>query len=62
MKANAYARGVEIINEADDMLLEDNYFDMNAGERKIRILKGTPEGLKIRSVYNILLILTDKHN
>ena len=35
------------------MLLEDNYFDMNAGERKIRILKGTPEGLKIRSVYNI---------
>ena len=58
VKANAYARGVEIINEADDMLLEDNYFDMNAGERKIRILKGTPEGLKIRSVYNILLILT----
>lgn len=53
VKANAYARGVEIINEADDMLLEDNYFDMNAGERKIRILKGTPEGLKIRSVYNI---------
>ena len=31
VKANAYARGVEIINEADDMLLEDNYFDMNAG-------------------------------
>ena len=53
VKANAYARGVEIINEADDMLLEDNYFDMNAGERKIRILKGTPEGLKIRSAYNI---------
>lgn len=53
VKANAYARGVEIINEADDMLLEDNYFDMNTGERKIRILKGTPEGLKIRSVYNI---------
>ena len=53
MKSVAYARGVEITNEADDMLLDDNYFDMSAGERKIRILKGSPDGLKIRSVYNI---------
>lgn len=51
--AGAYARSVEIINENDDMLLEDNYFDMNAGERRIRIRKGTPAGLKIRSVYDI---------
>lgn len=51
--AKAYAKSVEIINENDDMLLEDNYFDMNAGERRIRILKGKPEGLKIRSVYDI---------
>lgn len=51
--AKAYARSVEIINENDDMLLEDNYFDMNAGERRVRILKGKPEGLKIRSVYDI---------
>lgn len=51
--ADAYARSVEIINEADDMLLDDNYFDMNAGERRIRILKGKPEGLQIRSVYDI---------
>lgn len=53
VKSVAYARGVEITNEADDMLLDDNYFDMSAGERKIRILKGSPDGLKIRSVYNI---------
>ena len=53
VRAQAYARGVEIINEADDMLLEDNYFDMDAGERKVKILKGSPDGLKIRSVYNI---------
>ncbi len=51
--AKAYARGVEIINGADDMLLSDNYFDMNAGTRRVKILKGVPEGLKIRSVYNI---------
>ena len=53
VQADAYARSVEIINEADDLLLEDNYFDMNAGIRRVRILKGKPEGLKIRSVYNI---------
>lgn len=51
--AQSYARSVEIINEADDMLLEDNYFDMNAGERRVKILKGRPEGLRVRSVYNI---------
>ena len=53
VKANAYARGVEIINEADDMLLEDNYFDMNAGEYRVKILDGKPDGLKVRSVYDI---------
>lgn len=51
--AEAYARGVEIINEADDMLLSDNYFDMNAGTRRVKILKGAPDGLKVRSVYDI---------
>ena len=51
--ARAYAKSVEIINEADDLLLEDNYFDMNAGERRVKVLKGAPEGLKIRSVYDI---------
>lgn len=51
--AEAYARSVEILNDQDDMLLEDNYFDMNAGKRRIRILKGKPEGLRIRSVFDI---------
>jgi len=53
LTASSYARSVEIINENDDMLLDDNYFDMNGGERKVRILKGNPDGLKLRSVYNI---------
>jgi beta-mannosidase len=51
--AQSYARSIEIINEEDNMLLEDNYFDMNAGERRVKILKGNPEGIKIRSVYDI---------
>jgi len=51
--ASAYARSVEIINEEDTMLLEDNYFDMNAGTKRVKILKGEPVGLKVRSVYDI---------
>lgn len=51
--ADAYARSVEILNEKEDLLLEDNYFDMNAGSRRIKILKGCPEQLRLRSVYDI---------
>ena len=53
IKADAYARSVEILNEDDTLLLSDNYFDMNGGERIIRIIKGNPEKLKVRSVYDI---------
>lgn len=53
VSAKAYARAVEIINEEDNLLLSDNYFDMNAGERRVRILGGKPEGLKVRSVFDI---------
>jgi beta-mannosidase len=53
ISAESYARSVEIINENDDMILEDNYFDMNAGEKRVLILSGIPEGIKLRSVYDI---------
>ncbi|MDD3920164.1 MAG: hypothetical protein PHO41_03165 [Eubacteriales bacterium] len=52
VSAKAYARSVEVMAGAD-VLLEDNYFDMNAGERVIKILRGTPETVTVRSVYNI---------
>lgn len=51
--AKAYAKSVEILNENQDLLLSDNYFDMDAGERRVKILKGDPSGLTLRSVYNI---------
>ena len=50
--AKAYARSVEIRCGADTVL-EDNYFDMNAGERRIRILRGTAGEVSLRSVYDI---------
>ena len=51
--ADAYAKSVEILNENEDLVLEDNYFDMNAGSRRVKILRGEAVGLKVRSVYNI---------
>ncbi|MBQ4514317.1 MAG: glycoside hydrolase family 2 protein [Anaerolineaceae bacterium] len=50
--AQAYALSVEIQCGAD-VLLEDNFFDMNAGERRIKILRGVPEEVSARSVFDI---------
>lgn len=51
--ADSYARAVCIANEADDLVLSDNYFDMDAGERRVTILEGNPTGLTLCSVYDI---------
>lgn len=50
--AEAYARSVELLCDAD-IVLEDNYFDMDAGERRIRVLRGTAASVAARSVYDI---------
>ena len=52
VKAEGYARSVEIMAGADT-LLEDNYFDMNGGERRIKVVRGEVKDLKVRSVYDI---------
>lgn len=60
VRAEAYARSVEVDCGADTVL-EDNYFDMNADERRIRILRTgdiPPSGLqslpiRVRSVFDI---------
>ncbi len=46
-------KNIRIINEKDDLLLEDNYFDLNGESRRGRILKGDTEGMRIKSVYDI---------
>ena len=51
--AKAYAKDVEILNESEDLLLSDNYFDMEPGERRVKILRGNTEGLRVRSTYDI---------
>ena len=51
--AGAYARQVWIESEDPDLLLEDNAFDMNGGERRVKVLRGSAEGLRVRSVYTL---------
>lgn len=53
VKAEAYAKDVEILNANEDLLLSDNYFDMEPGERRVKILRGCAEKLRVRSTYDI---------
>jgi beta-mannosidase len=51
--AGAYAKYVEIDSPDSDFVLSDNYFDMNAGKKTVKILRGTPKTIRVRSVYDI---------
>lgn len=53
VNAEAYARDVEIRNDSEDMILSDNYFDMEPGEKRVRILRGKPSGIRLRSTFDI---------
>ena len=50
--AEGYARSVEIRCGAD-VLLSDNYFDMDGGTRTVKILRGKADSVSVRSVYDI---------
>ena len=50
--AEGYARSVEIQAGAD-VLLSDNYFDMDGGVKSVKILRGTVDSVSVRSVYDI---------
>jgi beta-mannosidase len=51
--SKAYAKDVEIQNDREDLLLSDNYFDMEPGEKRVKILRGVPTGIRLRSTYDI---------
>lgn len=53
ISASSYAKSVEILNEEENLVLSDNYFDMNAGEKRVRVISGAPEGIRLRSVWDI---------
>ena len=51
--ADSFAKYVEIDSPDSDFILSDNYFDMNAGSKTVKILEGTPKTIKLRSVYDV---------
>ena len=53
VKADSYTKSIEILNAEEDLILSDNYFDMDGGEKRVEILSGKPEGITLRSVYDI---------
>lgn len=53
VRAKAYAKSIEIYSPDTDFILSDNFFDMNAGEVRVKILEGEAKNIKLRSVYNI---------
>ncbi len=53
VRASAYAKSVEIYSPDSDFILSDNFFDMNAGEKRVKIVEGTPGELRVRSVFDI---------
>lgn len=53
VSANAYAKSVEIQNENEDLILSDNYFDLNGNEKRVKVMSGELKGLRLRSVYDI---------
>ena len=53
VKAEHFARFVEIEGIDGDVKLSDNFFDMNPGERRVKILEGDAKEFRVRSVYNI---------
>ena len=53
VSSQGYAKSVEIRNENDDLILSDNFFDLNGGEKCVRILQGKADKIQVRSVYDI---------
>lgn len=48
-----FAKSIEIRNSEDNLILSDNFFDLNGGERRVKILKGKPDDISVRSVWDI---------
>lgn len=53
VRACAYAKNVEIVALDGDVRLSDNFFDMNAGEKTVRVVSGEAGQFAVRSVYDI---------
>lgn len=53
VSADTYAKSVEILNDNEDLILSDNYFDLNGDSKTVEVLSGNIDHLRLRSVYDI---------
>jgi len=53
VSAKSYAKSVEILNDNEDLILSDNYFDLNGDSKTVEVLSGQIDNLRLRSVYDI---------
>lgn len=51
--SRAYAKQVWLESEDADLLLDDNAFDMNPGTKVVRVVRGTAEKARVRSVWDL---------
>ena len=48
-----FAKNVQILDEAGELKLSDNYFDLLPGSRVLDVVAGKPENLSVLSVFDI---------
>ena len=53
VNAAAFAQKVCIEGIDGDVRLSDNFFDMQAGERRVKIVEGDAKQFRVRSVFDI---------
>jgi len=53
VSAAVFAKHVYVEGDDPDMLLSDNFFDLNADQKTVKVLRGKAENLRTRSVYNL---------
>ena len=56
IKADAYAKSVEIYSDETDLILSDNFFDINGGEVTVKVLeiKETTKKAESASMYEVV--------
>ena len=55
VKADTFAKSVEIVPVDGEARLSDNYFDLNGDEKKVRVVSGDATQFRVRSVYDIAI-------
>lgn len=53
VKSEGYAKSVAILNDNEDLILSDNYFDLNGDSRTVEVLSGNIDNVRLLSVYDI---------